>query len=141
MRGLRPRRFSMTRGSRRPPIRVPPMCPSRRPMRECPCPSSRPFCPLRPAPMPAPPRFEASTDTSSALRGLNKQEALTEISQIGDAVRAYYAPLQYKQTKFGFNLDAALDAAKSEINAGTTEADFIRPFYRLLAKLKDGHVS
>jgi hypothetical protein len=91
----------------------------------------------------------ACADTSGAgrgtsadeLRGLNKQEALAELGQIGDALRASYGPLEYKQERFGFVLDDALAAAKAEIEAGASEADFIRPVYGLLAKLHDGHVS
>jgi hypothetical protein len=75
------------------------------------------------------------------LRGLNKREALAELAQIGDAIRAFYGPLEYKEKRFGFDLDAALATARSEIEAGSAEADFVRPVYRLIAKLHDGHVS
>src|SRR5262245_34527517 len=84
---------------------------------------------------------EATGATGDELRGLNKREALSELSQIGDAIRAYYGPLEYKQQKFNWNLDQALATAKSEIEAGNNEADFVRPVYKLLASLKDGHIS
>jgi hypothetical protein len=84
---------------------------------------------------------EGTDASGSALRGLNKTEATAELGQIGDAIRAYYGPLEYKQQRFGFNLDQALADANAEIQAGQTEADFVRPMYKLLGKLHDGHVS
>jgi hypothetical protein len=87
---------------------------------------------------------DVATDAPTSadeLRGLSKTEALAELGQVGDAVRAFYGPLEYKAKRFGFDLDAALADARSEVEAGETEADFVRPVYRLIAKLHDGHVS
>lgn len=76
----------------------------------------------------------------SDLRGISTTEALSELSAVGDAIRAYYGPLELKQNRFGFNLDAELAAAREKIKVGTTEGDRVRPIYELLAKLHDGHV-
>jgi hypothetical protein len=84
---------------------------------------------------------ESTGASSDELRGLSKDEALAEMTQIGDAIRAYYGPLQFKAQRFGFDLDAAIAAAKTEIQNGQNEADFVRPVYELISKLHDGHVS
>lgn len=84
---------------------------------------------------------EKTGASGEELRGITQVEALAELSQIGDAIRAYYGPLQFKKQRFGFDLDAALAKAKGEITAGQTEADFVRPVYELIASLHDGHVS
>ena len=82
---------------------------------------------------------EKTGQAGDELRGLNQQEALAELNQIGDAIRAYYGPLEFKKAKFGFDLDAALAKAKGEIMAGQNEADRVRPVYELIASLHDGH--
>jgi hypothetical protein len=79
--------------------------------------------------------------TPDELRAINNREALAELVQIGDAIRSYYGPLEYKKQRFGLDLDRELARAKNQIQAATTEADRVRPVYELLAKLKDGHVS
>jgi hypothetical protein len=82
-----------------------------------------------------------SASTADELRPLSEREALEELAQVGDALRANYAPLEYKRARFGFELDAALADARAKVIAARTEGERIRPFYELLAKLKDGHVS
>ena len=84
---------------------------------------------------------EPAADGASALRGIDREQALAELDEVGHAIRAFYGPLEFKKTRFGFDLDAALEAARSEIQAGENEADRIRPLYELVAKLKDAHVS
>ena len=84
---------------------------------------------------------EKTAESGADLRGITQDEALKELSQIGDAIRAYYGPLEYKKQRFGFDLDAALAKAKTEIQSGQNEADRVRPVYELLASLHDGHVS
>jgi hypothetical protein len=76
----------------------------------------------------------------SDLHGISTSEALSELAAVGDAIRAYYGPLEFKERRFGFNLDAELAAAEQKIKVGTTEGDRVRPIYELLAKLHDGHV-
>ncbi len=82
-----------------------------------------------------------STVAADELRGLTKAEALADYNQIGDNIRSFYGPLEYKREKFGFNLDTAMAAGRAEIEASLTEADRVRVFYKLLAQLRDGHVS
>jgi hypothetical protein len=89
----------------------------------------------------ADPEREETDTTQDELRSITKSEALAELSQVGDAIRAYYGPLEYKRFRFGFQLNDALAEAKAEIEKGEDEADFVRPIYRLLAKMHDGHVS
>ncbi len=79
--------------------------------------------------------------SESDLREITKAQALEELAAVGSAIRAFYGPLEYKKEHFGFDLDASLAAATAEIQAGEREADFVRPVFKLLAKLKDGHVS
>ncbi len=80
-------------------------------------------------------------DKTEDLRGLSKTEALSELTHVGEAIRAYYGPLEFKKARYGFDLDAALAEAKGEIEAGQSEADRVRPIFKLLSKLKDGHIS
>jgi hypothetical protein len=75
------------------------------------------------------------------LRGLSKNEALSDLNQIGELIRSYYGPLEYKKAKFNFDLDQALAAGRAQIEAGQNEGDRVRAFYTLLAQLRDGHVS
>ena len=84
---------------------------------------------------------DTPTVAAEELRGLTKAEALADYNQIGDNIRSFYGPLEYKREKFGFNLDTAMAAGRSEIAASRTEADRVRVFYKLLAQLRDGHVS
>lgn len=77
----------------------------------------------------------------SELRSLTKQQALAELDQVAEAIRAYYGPLEYKQQRYGFDLDAAQAKSRAAIEIATTEGGRIRPIYELLAQLKDGHVS
>jgi hypothetical protein len=84
---------------------------------------------------------DATATATDALRPLTKEEALAELGQVGAALRANYGPLAYKKARYGFDLDAALGAARTEIEAASDEAGRVRAFYRLLAGLKDGHVS
>jgi hypothetical protein len=84
---------------------------------------------------------DVAVDSSEGdLRGISTTEALSELTAVGDAIRAYYGPLEFKQNRFDFNLDAELAAAAQKIKVGTTEGDRVRPIYELLAKLHDGHV-
>jgi hypothetical protein len=87
----------------------------------------------------------AGQDSTSAsdddLRGISKTEAEAELAAVGDAITAYYGPIDFKTARFGFNLKAELAAAKVKIRAGQTEGDRVRPIYELLAKLHDGHIS
>ena len=87
---------------------------------------------------------DSSTSTSGStddLRGLSAQEALGDLNIMGDTIKAFYGPLQFKQARFGFDLDKELTKARTAVSKGKTEADRIRPLYDLLAKLQDGHVS
>jgi hypothetical protein len=84
---------------------------------------------------------EAPGTVTGELRGLDRQQALAELGEVGDAIRAFYGPLEFKKTRFGFDLDAALATAKEAIEGASTEADRVRPIFELLAKLKDAHVS
>jgi len=87
------------------------------------------------------PNETPALELSSELRGITQKEALAELDQIADAVRAYYGPLQYKMQRFGLDFEREVETAKQDITAGKTEGDRVRPVYELLAKLKDGHVS
>ncbi len=84
---------------------------------------------------------EWSAKSESGLREITKGEGLEELTAVGTAIRSFYGPLEYKKERFGFDLDASLAEATAEIHAGEREADFVRPIFKLLAKLKDGHVS
>lgn len=77
------------------------------------------------------------------LRSPSTREALVELDQIAEAIRAYYGPLEYKKERFGFDLDREVAKAKTQLRSATTmtEGDRVRPVIELLAKLKDGHVS
>src|SRR5262245_41819358 len=77
---------------------------------------------------------------SSDLRELTAREALADLETVGELIGPQYGPLEYKKQRFGFDLEAALAEARGAVLAANTEADRIRPFYELLAKLKDGHV-
>ncbi len=84
----------------------------------------------------------SESDTSSdEIRDLKSREVVAELTQIGELLKSNYGPLTYKKERFGFDLDEALDEAKKEIRAADNEADRVRPIFKLLAKLKDGHVS
>lgn len=78
---------------------------------------------------------------ADALHGLTKDEALSDLNQMGELIRSYYGPLEYKKKRFNFDLDQALAAGRAQIEAGQNEADRVRALYTLLAQLRDGHVS
>lgn len=84
---------------------------------------------------------KSSSTTGDELNGLSKAEALSDLTQMGELIRSYYGPLEYKKEKFGFELDKALAEARAQIEAGRNEADRVRALYTVLAQLKDGHVS
>jgi hypothetical protein len=75
------------------------------------------------------------------LRGLSKAEALADFNQVVENIRTFYGPLEYKKEKFGFDLDQAAARGRAEIEAGRSESDRVRAIYKLLAQLRDGHVS
>ena len=75
------------------------------------------------------------------LRGLTREEVLADLNVMGDTIHAFYGPLQFKQARFGFDIDKELTKARSAVSKGKTEADRVRALYDLLAKLQDGHVS
>ena len=84
---------------------------------------------------------DATAESDNDLRGISATEAQSELTAVGDAIKAYYGPLDFKGQRFGFNLTAEVAAAKVKIKAGKTEGDRVRPIYELLAKLHDSHVS
>jgi hypothetical protein len=84
---------------------------------------------------------EDGRDKRAASLRAGQDEALEDLAQVGSAIRASYGALTYKKARCGFDLDAALAQARSEIMQATNEGDRVRPIYRLLAQLRDGHVS
>jgi len=88
----------------------------------------------------SPSRGSTAQERDDDLRGISRDEAVSELRQIGDAIRAYYGPLEYKRARFGFDLDKELAEAIAETEQSSTEGDRVRAVKRLLAKLRDGHV-
>ncbi|MBX3227566.1 MAG: hypothetical protein KIT84_14525 [Labilithrix sp.] len=84
---------------------------------------------------------EVTASDASEIRELTEAEVLADLDALGTQIRTSYGLLDFKKARFGFDLDAELAAARTKILAATTEGDRLRPFYELLAKLKDGHVS
>jgi hypothetical protein len=76
----------------------------------------------------------------SKLEALSVDEALGDLDVLASTIRREYGALSYKKARFGFDLDAEVAIAKAKIQAGQTEGDRVRPFYELLAKLRDGHI-
>jgi hypothetical protein len=78
---------------------------------------------------------------SDELRELKRKEALADFSQITGAFEALYAPLERKESRYGFRFDALKWQTEFEIRRGRTDRDFLGAFQRFAAKFKDGHIS
>ena len=84
----------------------------------------------------------SSQDVSTVkLRSLTKAEAHADLSELVEKVRALYGPLEYKEARFGYKLDAVAADHHALIDSATTDEDSQGVFSQFLAKLDDAHVS
>jgi hypothetical protein len=75
------------------------------------------------------------------LRDMTRAEALADFTEIVNAVKGFYGPLEYKEKRFGFDIDALAAETKKELKTAKTDPEFYGAYQRFLSKLQDGHVS
>lgn len=82
-------------------------------------------------------------DASSKLtaRQMTANEALADFEEIVASVRTLYGPLDYKQQRFGFNLNDTANEFRGKIQAAKSDVEFFGLYAQFLTRLQDAHVS
>lgn len=77
---------------------------------------------------------------SSQLVSLKNSEILEDFQQQVQLFKKYYGPYQYKQDRFGYNIDTIAQDLSTKIMTAQTEEEGIGYLYQFGALMKDGHV-
>jgi peptidase S41-like protein len=78
---------------------------------------------------------------AAALRDMTRDEASEDLEQMFAYVRSLYGPYEYKQRRFGYDIAALEDQARSMLANLPGDDAFYSTAHWFLTRLQDGHVS
>ena len=79
-------------------------------------------------------------EKSLALREQSKQESLEDLEQLSQLVENHYAPLEYKERRFGYKWKDLVAKHRDMIQNSKSDAESFGILKKLLRNLEDGHV-
>lgn len=85
-------------------------------------------------------RILKSNSSSVGLRPLTTDEALADFHEMVADFRNLYGPLEYKEKRFGFSLDAIAADAETAIRQAKNDAEVFAAYSAFLAHFHDAHV-
>lgn len=81
------------------------------------------------------------SESSLKVVPLTLAQATADFEEIVAKIKALYAPLHYKEERFGYKFDDLVAAAKKELADAKSDEAYFGVFSKFLTKLQDGHVS
>jgi Peptidase family S41 len=85
---------------------------------------------------------ERSNDLSHLrLVPLNSVERAADFDQLVTQIRSHYAPLKYKEARFGLNFETLAQDFRAQALAAQTDDQFFSVIAQLVSSFHDGHVS
>ncbi|MDX9731269.1 MAG: S41 family peptidase [Bdellovibrionales bacterium] len=84
---------------------------------------------------------DLNTADSLAFRPLSDSDALSDFDALVASVRSLYGPYEYKERRFGYNLEAEAQKVRAKFSSAKTDEERFALNLEYLRKLEDGHVS
>jgi len=84
--------------------------------------------------------LETSQDVA-AVRALNKSEREKDFDVLVESIRSLYAPLHYKEKRFGFKFDDLVAEYGDKVRTAQNDEEYVGVLLQFLTRFQDGHIS
>ena len=83
---------------------------------------------------------QSQTDSSLKIREMNQAEMQADFDQMVRYISDFYGPLEYKERRFGFELNQLAQEYRTRLASAHTDMEAFGIYREFLSRFQDGHV-